>query len=235
MTENKNLVDLSVIIPAYHEEENLRLLIPRIHKTLRNLVDEYEIIIVDTVTPLDNTEKCCGEFGACFIRREDDNTFGSAVRTGIRNSRGTYALFMDADGSHSPEYIPYLWEFREDYQVVIASRYVEGGFTENPKLLILMSKLLNWIYGFVLNLNCKDVSNSFKLYRAIQLKQLKLYCKNFDIVEEILFKLTRNNKGLTIKEVPFSFKKRIFGNTKRNLLTFMFGFLVTLIRLRFGK
>jgi len=235
MIENLNNIDLTVAIPAYHEEENLRILIPRLHKVLQELHLKYEILIVDTISPLDNTEKCCAEFGVNYIRRYGDNTFGSAVRTGIRNAQGIYTIFMDADGSHSPEFIPRLWEHRRTHQVVIASRYVEGGFTDNPHSLILMSRILNWIYAFVLNLSCKDVSNSYKLYQTGQLKRLQLYCNNFDVVEEILFKLARNNVELTIKEVPFSFKKRIFGNTKRNLVSFVVSFIVTLIRLRFGK
>jgi dolichol-phosphate mannosyltransferase len=232
---NISNLNLSVAIPAYHEEENLRLLLPRLHKTLNNLNLSYEILIVDTITPLDNTFECCKEYNATYIKREGDNTFGSAVRTGIQKANGQYLLFMDADGSHSPEFIPKLWQFREQNDVVIASRYIEGGFTENSKSLILMSRILNIIYAVVLNLKCKDVSNSFKLYRAEQLKHLNLYCQNFDIVEEILFKLTKNFKNLKIKEVPFSFKKRIFGETKRNLVSFIFSFIITLIKLRFGK
>lgn len=235
MTDIFNQIDLTIVIPAYSEEENLRILIPRLHKVLQNLQLRYEIVIVDTISPLDNTEQYCAECGVDFIRRDGDNTFGSAVRSGIRKAQGMYTIFMDADGSHSPEFIPRLWEHRRTHQVVIASRYVEGGFTENPRSLIIMSRILNWLYAFVLNLSCKDVSNSFKLYQTAQLKQLHLYCKNFDIVEEILFKLAKNNKELTIKEVPISFKKRIFGNTKRNLILFVISFFVTLIRLRFGK
>lgn len=231
---NRDL-DLSVTIPAYHEEENLRVILPRLHKTLTNLNIKYQILIIDTVTPLDNTLECCKEFNATYLKREVDNTFGSAVRTGIKNAQGQYILFMDADGSHSPEFIPHLWEQHQRYDLTIASRYVQGGFTENSKVLTLMSKILNRIYALVLNLKCKDVSNSFKLYKAEQLKQLTLNCDNFDIIEEILVKLTRNNRNLTIIEIPFSFKKRKFGETKRNLVWFVFSFITTLFKLRLGK
>jgi dolichol-phosphate mannosyltransferase len=233
---NKSLeTDLSVVIPAYHEEENLRLLLPRMHRTLRELQISYEILIIDTILPLDNTMDCCNEYNATYIKREVDNTFGSAVRTGINKANGQYLLFMDADGSHSPEFITKLWSQRYENDVVIASRYIEGGFTENSKSLILMSRILNIIYSIVLNLNCRDVSNSFKLYRSEQLKAIKLNCKNFDIVEEILFKLAKRFKPLRIKEIPFSFKKRIFGETKRNLFVFILSFIITLVKLRFSK
>ena len=57
----------------------------------------------------------------------------------------------------------------------------------------------------------------------------------FDIVEEILFKLKRLHKKLIIKELPFTFKKRMFGETKRNLVFFILSYIVTLVRLRFSK
>jgi dolichol-phosphate mannosyltransferase len=111
---------------------------------------------------------------------------------------------------------------------------VEGGFTENSKVLILMSLIVNIGYRVVLGLKCKDVSNSFKLYPGKELRSLKLKCSNFDIVEEILFKMVRTNPRFKLTEVPFSFKKRMFGETKRNLFVFIFTYIVTLIRLRFS-
>ncbi|HEY5955949.1 MAG TPA: hypothetical protein VIV60_05325, partial [Polyangiaceae bacterium] len=90
------------------------------------------------------------------------------------------------------------------------------------------------VYSVVLELPVKDVSNSFKLYRADLLKQLDLRCQNFDIIEEILFKLRRRNPQLRIKEIPFAFKPRNFGRTKRNLLWFMVTYLWTILRLRFA-
>jgi dolichol-phosphate mannosyltransferase len=77
------------------------------------------------------------------------------------------------------------------------------------------------------------VSNSYRLYRALQLRSLTLKCDNFDVVEEILFKLSRQYRGLRIREVPFTFKQRMFGKTKRNLVLFILTYVYTLIRLRF--
>lgn len=226
------VLELSLVLPAYLEEENLRLLLPRLKTVLDGVGIAYEILVVDTQTPLDRTKEACEPLGVRYFNREGGNFYGDAVRTGVKHAQGKYIAFMDADGSHGPEFLPTLLKEREANDVVIASRYVEGGFTENPPMLILLSKILNVTYSVFLNLKCKDVSNSFKLYRAELLKKLDLHCSNFDIIEEILFKLQRFNPGLRIKEVPFTFKKRMFGETKRNLLVFMLTYLVTMIRLR---
>jgi dolichol-phosphate mannosyltransferase len=75
------------------------------------------------------------------------------------------------------------------------------------------------------------VSNSFKLYRAELIKEMRLDCKHFDIVEEILVKCALQRKELRIQEVPFVFKTRMFGTTKRDLFVFILTFAVTLFRL----
>lgn len=230
-----NTVELSIILPAYLEEENLRQILPRLWNVAKSLGVRHEILVIDTIKPLDNTREVSAEFGATYVNREGGNYFGDAVRTGIRRAQGEYILFMDADGSHPPEFIRNLFAEIGTNDVVIASRYIEGGSTDNNKTLIFMSLIVNIIYSLVLNLKCKDVSNSFKLYRAPLIRELNLRCNNFDIVEEILFKIKKNHRDVRIKEIPFSFKKRMFGNTKRSLVRFMFSFIGTLVRLRFGR
>lgn len=231
-TSNGHDVELSVVIPAYHEEENLRVLLPRLVATLNKREISYEILVVDTQTPLDNTREVCQAWGARYVAREGSNMFGDAIRTGLRHARGTWILFMDADGSHTPEFIPQMLLHRGSHDIVIASRYVPGGYTENNRILVFMSHVVNIVYRVVLGLRCKDVSNNFKLYRAELVKGLELRCNNFDIVEELLYKVCRRHPGVRILEVPFSFKQRMFGKTKRNLFVFMLSYLFTLIRLR---
>ncbi len=228
-------IELSIIMPAYLEEENLRIILPRLFDVLKRIGRNYEVLTVDTMKAMDNTKKVCEENGAIYINRSGGNNYGDAIRTGINYANGKYTIFMDADGSHDPEFINNLYENKEGQDVVVASRYVEGGNTDNNKLLIFMSLVVNILYSVILNIKCKDISNSFKLYKTADLKDLKLNCNNFDVVEEIIFKLKKKKGNLNIKELPFLFKKRMFGSTKRNLFLFFLSYIVTIIKLRFGK
>ena len=231
---------LSVVIPSYLEEENLRVILPRLLDVLRASGHTAEVLVVDTPQPLDNTRAVCEALGVGYVPREGGDRYADAVRTGIARAQGRWILFMDGDGSHAPEFLPRMLEHMETNDLVVASRYVSGGATENPALLIWMSRVLNVVYRWVLRIPCRDVSNSLKLYRAERIKGLTLRCQHFDVIEEILVRVSLQKPPPRVVEVPFVFKARMFGVTKRDLATFMISFAVTLgrlfwMRLRFAR
>jgi dolichol-phosphate mannosyltransferase len=142
---------------------------------------------------------------------------------------------MDADGSHNPRDMERLWAARKGHDIVIGSRYVRGGSTENPAVLIWMSRILNYAYKFAFRLPVSDLSNSFRLYRGEQLRSVKLVSNDFDIVEEILIRLTFGPTKATVTEVPVKFEQRKAGKSKRNLPAFMLsymGSLLTMLKFR---
>ena len=228
-------IEISILMPAYSEEINLKKLLPEINAVMKHSGAVYEVLVIDTIKKMDFTEEVCKVNRVSYINRENGNSYGDAVRTGLKHAKGRYVVFMDSDGSHSPEFIGKLMKYRSENDIVIASRYVDGGGTDNSKILILMSLIVNIVYSKFLGLGCSDVSNSFKLYRAEQLKSLKLFSSNFDIIEEILIKLKRRNNLLKIKEIPHYFKKRMFGKTKRNLMLFSLSYFCTLLKLKFSR
>ncbi len=233
--EPSGLPDVTVFLPAWREEENLRLLLPRIRDELEKLGRPYEILVVDAPEPLDATPAICHAAGVRHVARRPGTSYGDAFRTAIAEARGKFVACMDADGSHAPELLPTLLAKADAADLVIGSRYALGGHTENPWMLRMMSRVVNICYQLVLSLPVSDVSNSLRVYRAECLQGILLVCDHFDIIEEVLVKLRRKHRGLSIVEVPVAFRKRMFGETKRNLVTFALGFAVTLIRLRFAS
>ncbi|AKL97707.1 glycosyltransferase family 2 protein [Endomicrobium proavitum] len=228
-------MSISVVIPAYKEEENLKTLLPQIKKYLTLAGITHEIIAVGPLTDNDNSKQVCQNSGCIYVNRENGDTYGDAVRTGIKAAKNEYLLMMDADGSHAPKDILHLYAAittppRHAYDLVIASRYVKNGQTQNLFILKFMSYILNITYRVAFKINAKDISNSFRIYDAVKLKSLKLTCSNFDIVEEIIILLV-DKFNAKIKEIPTTFHKRINGASKRNLIKFIFSYIFTMFKL----
>lgn len=222
-------LDLSVIIPCLNESQNLKKLIPEIKKNIKKKIN-FEIIIIDGTKIDYKTKQVVKKNKATYLNRTISNDYGNAVRLGIKKSKGKFTLFMDGDFSHQPKFILKLYNHRLN-DVVVASRYIKGGKTDNGFIPEFLSKVLNIFYNVVLNLNLKDVSNSFKLYRTKQLKKLDLNSNHFDIIEEIIFKLKVRNNKIKIKEIPYHFKQRKFGKTKRNFIIVV-AYLFSIVSLR---
>jgi dolichol-phosphate mannosyltransferase len=223
---------LSVVMPAYLEAESLTQLLPAIIDALADLCPRHEILVVDAMEALDNTAEICARHGVRHLHRTGGNAYGDAVRTGLGQAKGEFFLLMDADGSHDPKYIKDLWNARASADVVIGSRYVPGGRTENPLLLIWMSRILNYMYKFAFRIQVNDVSNSFRLYRGDQIRALTLVSNDFDIVEEILIRLIFGPAQARVVEIPVSFERRMAGRTKRNLWLFMLSYYGSIRTLR---
>jgi len=217
--------ELSVVLPAYREADSLRTLLPVLVPAVKALSIDSEIIVCDSMTPLDATAEVCALHGVIYRRRTGGEAYGDAVRSGISASQGKYVVLMDADGSHNPKELVKLWAERERKDVIFGSRYIKGGNTENPFILIFMSRVLNQTYRLAFRLPVYDVSNSFRLYNGHQIRSLDLVSDNFDIVEEILIRLVYGQAKASTKEVPVTFEQRKAGESKRNLGAFILSYL----------
>ncbi len=229
---------ISVVLLAYKEEENLRVLLPQIKDQVKQTGEEFEILVIDTEKPLDNTKGVCEEFGAKYVNQEEP-AFAGAFKTGIQYASMDKFLILDSDGSHNPKYIPAIYDkfTKENCDVVIGSRYVEGGKTNDAKSSIVMSHILNGMFRFFLGIKAKDISTDYRMYYTEQLKNVSLSCHNYDVLQEVLLRLRLNkpDKKLKIGEVPIEFDKRIYGESKRRLIPFILSYMKTLCRLTISR
>lgn len=224
-------MSISTVLLSYNEAENLNILIPKIKKELDSLNEEYEIIVVDTENKTDNTDEVCSKYGVKYINQEKPG-FGGAFCTGIKYAKMDKFLILDSDGSHKPEYIPAMYNkfVKEDCDIVIGSRYTDGGETNDSKSSIVMSKILNFFFRLCLGINAKDISTDYRIYHTEQLKKVNIENRNYDVLQEVLLKLKQNKPDLKIREVPISFQKRVYGESKRQLIPFIIGYTKSLVR-----
>jgi dolichol-phosphate mannosyltransferase len=216
---------LSVIIPALNEAPNLEQVLPAVEKALTALAVSHEVIVVDGGST-DGTQEVVRKYGARLVSQKLPG-FGGAYRAGFEQARGEYVLTLDADGSHDVAAIPDLWAARTEGEVIIASRYVEGGGADMPLWRSLLSRALNLTFRRGLSLPVRDLSSGYRLYKRGALRERDLTATDFDILEEILIRALA--AGYSVHEVPFRYQARIAGRSHARLLHFAISYLRTFL------
>ncbi len=218
---------VSVVIPAAGEAETMPELLRRVRAVLEPRAKEAEIVVV-IPSPEDPTGRAAESGGARVLVQKRPG-YGGALKEGLLAARGNYVITMDADLSHPPETIADLLLHRDDAEVVIASRYVEGGSAVIPPVRGVLSRILNFVYRRALAVPVLDMSSGFRIYQRRVLNELETEGETYDILEEILVKIY--SLGWAVAEIPFGYRPRAAGESHASVVGFTPHFLVTLFRL----
>jgi dolichol-phosphate mannosyltransferase len=220
-------MQLSIVIPALNERDNIAHLIPNLIAAIPPDVGGYEILVIDGHSR-DGTPEMAVQLGAQVVTQTLPG-YGGALQAGFAAARGDYILTMDADLSHPSNFLPKLWQARDTAEIVIASRYAPGGGADMPLLRRILSRILNVVYTRALSLAVRDISSGFRLYKAAVLRGLALHSAHFDVLEEILVKAYA--QGWQVAEIPFQYAARGSGQSHVRLLHFGWAYLKTLSKM----
>ena len=220
------MVDLSVIIPTSNESDNLKLLLPELIKVIQKLHCEYEIIVADTGFDCQVVD-VVKEFGAKVFVQERKG-YGAALKEAFLKCKGHFVITMDADLSHNPYVVKQLYKERNSADIVIASRYIRGGFIKTSAIRKCLSALLNRVFTIILDLPLKDISSGYRLYKRDILRDLDTESDSYEILEEIIVKAYM--AGYLITEIPFHYFPRQFGKSHIKPMQCAYGFLKTLYK-----
>jgi glycosyltransferase involved in cell wall biosynthesis len=208
-----------LVIPTYNERANIQPLVERI----RALPVQMDIFFVDDGSP-DGTGNLLDSLQANdpklrVMHRPDKLGLGTAYRQAFHLLlKEGYQRFvsMDADLSHQPETIPNMLSASEDVDLVIGSRYVEGGRTRSSSTFRnALSRVANAMARGLLDLSVKDVTAGFRCYRRELLAALD--CVNIrSNGYSFLVEMTYYSQvlGFRIGEVPILFEDRIHAKSK---------------------
>ncbi len=206
---------ISVIIPAYNEEENLK----RIPSELMPVMKKYdhEIIIVDDGS-IDGTAQAAARLTSKRIRlvKHPKNLgLGAAVKTGIKNAHGDTLIFLDADFTFHPKEIPKLLEkYQEGWDCVIGTHFGKNSKSQIQLHRKILSRGVNMLYQILLGRKVTAVSSIFRVYKKSALRGISMDSNDFSINAEILFDMIK--KGKSVTEVPVTLTTRIYGESKIN-------------------
>jgi dolichol-phosphate mannosyltransferase len=217
-----------VVIPTYNEAQNLTAMTEQLYALgLAGL----EILVVDDASP-DGTgaladtlaERYAGRFHV--IHRTGQRGLGLAYRAGFRHALDAGAdliVQMDADFSHSPQYIPQFLEKIEEgnYDVVVGSRYVPGGELDEQWGWgrYLLSWWANSAYARpILRLKVKDATAGFKCWRRSALLGIDLdSIRSNGYVFQVEMAYVCQRLGYRVLEIPIYFQDRRIGQSKMSI------------------
>jgi SAM-dependent methyltransferase len=133
----------------------------------------------------------------------DPRGFGYELREGLRQARAPYVITVDPDFSGRMTFLADLWARRDDAEVIVASRYVEGSRINMPAARTLGSRVLNSAFRRGLSVGVNDGSSAIRLYRTSVVNSLQLESTDYDILQEVLVRA--HSAGWRVLEIPLDY------------------------------
>lgn len=206
---------LSVIVPVYNEQENIKPLYQAIHKAMQPLKIQWELILVDDGSRdkglhviQELVQKDLKHTSAIVFRRNFGQT--AAIAAGIDHARGDVIILLDADLQNDPEDIPLLLQkIDEGYDVVSGWRY-----DRKDRFLTrtLPSRIANYLISIVTGVHLHDYGCTLKAYRREVITGFRLYGEMHRFIP-----VYANSIGAKIIEVRVHHHPRTYGKAKYGL------------------
>ncbi|HEY4511731.1 MAG TPA: glycosyltransferase family 2 protein [Candidatus Paceibacterota bacterium] len=205
---------LSIIIPAFNEEENIKIVLDEVI-TIVIPGWEKEIIVIDDGST-DETGKLALSYMSKvrYIKHPINKGKGEAIKTGIVSSSGDCILIQDADREYNSKHIPELVRaFETTHSAAIyGSRNLRPGRRGYPLYIfgvVLLTALVNLRYKTILT----DVYTGYKLFKGEVIRDITLESSGFEFEMEITMKILK--AGGSIYEIPINYEPRKFKDGKK--------------------
>lgn len=211
---------LSIVIPAYNEEESIVETINTLELALINERIDHETLVVNDNSK-DNTLKVLEELShqydsLRYVTNTGPNGFGYAVRYGLDRFEGDCVAVMMADLSDSPDdLVRYYHTMKEgNYDCVFGSRWIKGGkVVDYPKVKKVINRIANKIIQLFMTIGYNDTTNAFKLYSKETIRGIQpLLSPHFNLTIELPLKSIIRGYSYTV--LPNSWTNRKYGESK---------------------
>jgi len=225
---------VSFFCPAYHDEKNLPVLIPRVHQFLSEVADTFEVIIVHDGSP-DKTGEVADRLAVQFphvrvLHHPKNMGYGATLRDGFMAARYDYVMYTDGDNQYDVrEFSPYLHLLRT---ADVLSGYVTQKAV-SPRRKV-QSLVYNGLIAALFFVRCRDIDCAMKIYSRKAIASMSLKSTSCFIDAEMIIKSTR--AGLKVAQFPVTHfprmeglasgsKPAVIAATVRDMLKFRLGLL----------
>lgn len=205
---------ISIIVPAYKEEQFIENTLRENIETLRKNSVEFEMITVIDIVPNDKTFEIVKYLAKSFseikiIAREGKQGIASAIKEGIKHASKDIIIIMMGDKSEDPNDLPKLAsKMNEGYDMVFGNRFLKDTrFEGYPIKKYVLNRLCNFAIRILFGIKSSDITNAVKAYRTTILKNIKITSSGFEVFAEIPIKVyLKGYKNFT--EVPLNHYSR---------------------------
>jgi glycosyltransferase involved in cell wall biosynthesis len=210
---------LSVIIPAYNEEDGITEILDRVLSIKSGLeavgVAGPEVIVVDDGSK-DRTPEIVHTYdNVRLIRHQKNRGYGGALKTGFANADGNLLSFLDADGTYPPEYFPELCKpIFTDAEIVVGSR-MAGAKSEMPKTRRLGNLIFARLVSIIGNRKVTDSASGMRVFRREVLERMYPLPDGLNFTPVMSTRAI--HEGLKIVEVPIPYSERV-GRSKLSVV-----------------
>lgn len=212
---------LSVVIPAYNEEESLPPTLRVLYQTLAKYGIPHEICVTNDNSK-DGTLRILEALAATeiptlvYYTNPGPNGFGYAVRYGLERFTGDCVAVFMADLSDDPEDLVKFYNkmLETDVDAVFGSRWGrDGKVIDYPPLKKFINRVANFIIRMVMGIHYNDTTNAFKLYKRETIEGIKPFLSpHFNLTVELPLKAIV--RGYSYAVVPNSWTNRKYGESK---------------------
>jgi dolichol-phosphate mannosyltransferase len=223
---------VTVITPVFNERRNLAENVSRIQKVLSSRFILFELVIVDDNSPDGSgrlPDELAEEHGFIkVLHRSERRGLGTAYKDGFALVEGGFIISMDSDLSHDPRYLPAVLREADDADIVIGSRFVEGGTIVGRSIWRdLLSIFANHMIRILTGTSIRDWASGLRVYRREAWERImpRVNSNKWDFQFESLYKAVE--EGLRVRETPITFYERADGSSKfssRETLGFIYSF-----------
>ena len=226
-----------ILLPAYNEEKNLKIIFKKIEKNFKDK-KKIKVILIDDCSS-DNTKKIAlkkNNFKIVYEKHIKNKGLNITMETGLKlinkkTKLEDIVISLDSDNTHPISLIPKMVKkISQGNDIVIASRFVKGskviGLSFWRQIMSHGAKLIFKLFYPFKNLN--DYTCNFRAYKAQLIKKVlknKDFFKNedFNIAAKILLSLISNDRKLKIEEIPFTLRYDLkIGNSKMKIFKTIF-------------
>lgn len=232
---------VSIIMPAYKEEEFIQNTLEEFLKTFRKYEIDFEILVIIDVILNDNTIEIAKRVATSskeiiIIERQGKQGIGSAIRDGIKIASKNTVIIATAEVSEDPEDLALMvLKMNDGYDMVFGNRFFRGAEREGYSLKkYIGNRLCNYAIKILFGIKSQDITNGIKVYKTSILKEMKTTSVGFEIFAEM--PLTAYMNGYTnFIEIPIKHKARDNIYSKFNLTKEGRGFFSTVMKCFFQK